>query len=587
VPFDPFQPVRLKVEYVSSASGSGKTLTAIAIALDRAQREAVKTIIAMPSLELVREMVEFAGRSEAVKDGAVRVVELTSRCDAELERRFTIVVLIRQHMTGIGHQGQNLRHHYSGPQLVFITHESLHRMGRNWPSEAHEWEIIIDEAPEVILTRQPFKLRDSFWVLTSFLDTYPAPVSPAQRRARESGKVVFTERDAKLLEAMQRFIDPRSNAALGEVEQARAQIERLRQKKADAGEHQTDSDPVAALPYLVVVAKPGDPTTMFAPERHRLIFQRVDDIYAYLDPLPAWLVEGAALFTDHNRWLQMTERIDVWNRGLITISGFRRPDALLAFSRVTMMSALFTDTMVYTLWDQLGVEFVASPLIRVSEPVTPLGKRKLRIYWLSAEGWSKNTRDRSGGIGPVLDLIAQSGAIDVEDPVCVCVNKDDGGEADPAQVQAHFPRAVMMPHNSRGQNRFRVYHQLIYTAALNSFTTDIRWIESVLGIDPHTQRIARTGQEIYQTMMRLSLREPSGTSDVSVVVMDKDVAEWLPQWFAPRDQVEVIEIDASGVIRRKGKPGRPRLGDKPQTSAERMRRLRARRQNASDENSSP
>jgi hypothetical protein len=31
--------------------------------------------------------------------------------------------------------------------------------------------------------------------------------------------------------------------------------------------------------------------------------------------------------------------------------------------------------------------------------------------------------------------------------------------------------------------------------------------------------------------------------------MDRDVAEWLPQWFDPIDQVEVIGIDSSGVIR--------------------------------------
>jgi hypothetical protein len=59
-------------------------------------------------------------------------------------------------------------------------------------------------------------------------------------------------------------------------------------------------------------------------------------------------------------------------------------------------------------------------------------------------------------------------------------------------------------------------------------------------------------------MMRLSLREPSSTHDVQVVVMDQYVAEWLVQWFEPRSQVEVIEIDSSEVIRRKGRTGRPR-----------------------------
>jgi hypothetical protein len=88
-------------------------------------------------------------------------------------------------------------------------------------------------------------------------------------------------------------------------------------------------------------------------------------------------------------------------------------------------------------------------------------------------------------------------------------------------------------------------------------------------------RRARTGQEIYQTLMRLSLRELSSQNDVTIVVMDKDVAEWLPQWFEPRDQVEVIELDSYEVIRRKrSRTGRPPIGAKTMSNAERQRRFR-------------
>jgi hypothetical protein len=103
---------------------------------------------------------------------------------------------------------------------------------------------------------------------------------------------------------------------------------------------------------------------------------------------------------------------------------------------------------------------------------------------------------------------------------------------------------------------------------------DIRWIEQMLVIDSHAQRIARTGQEIYQSLMRLSLRDPLSTRDVVLVVMDRDVATWLVQWLAPSEQVEVIEIDSDGVVRRKAKPGRPRIGDRPMTPAERQARRR-------------
>ena len=34
-------------------------------------------------------------------------------------------------------------------------------MGTTWPEEARHFELIIDETPEVVVTRQPFKLCDS------------------------------------------------------------------------------------------------------------------------------------------------------------------------------------------------------------------------------------------------------------------------------------------------------------------------------------------------------------------------------------------------------------------------------------------
>jgi len=101
---------------------------------------------------------------------------------------------------------------------------------------------------------------------------------------------------------------------------------------------------------------------------------------------------------------------------------------------------------------------------------------------------------------------------------------------------------------------------------------DIRFLEAVLGIDAHDQRIARTGYGVYQSLMRLSLRDPTSKRDVILVVMDKDVAEWLPQWFSPSTQVVVEGVDAG--VARKRRHGRPTIGARPMTDAERKRRQR-------------
>jgi hypothetical protein len=61
---DPFRLVSLTIETIDSGAGSRHTLTAIAVALHRARLGGTKTLFAMPTLELVRKMVEFARRAD-------------------------------------------------------------------------------------------------------------------------------------------------------------------------------------------------------------------------------------------------------------------------------------------------------------------------------------------------------------------------------------------------------------------------------------------------------------------------------------------------------------------------------------------
>jgi hypothetical protein len=446
-----------------------------------------------------------------------------------------------------------------------------------------------------VLTRQPFKLRDSYYILTNFLEVEPAPDSEAERRIRkraeEVGTEPFTDRDARLMEHMKQLLGPSANASEGEVAQARDHLARLTEKKETwvqaREEHDLPEVPRSYYSVLPKLADSDDDTYRdpFMWLQRRVHLMDMDDIYQYLEPLPSRLMQGTCCFVEQGSWDRMTTGFvdtEMFNRafgvfhqrGVVTISGFRRPEALASFKRVTMMSALFTHTTLYQVWEPLGVKFVKSPLIKVRSTTTALMTRTLRIYYLTDQGWSKRMRDRAGGIATIFELIKNAGVLNEAEKVCVVTNKDDATEDDPRLVREHFPEAVIMPHNSKGQNRFRRHHQLIHCAALNSYTPDIKWMEQVLGIDGQRQRICRTGQEIYQSLMRLSLRDPTIRHDVTLVVMDKDVAQWLVQWFVPVDQVEVIGIDSSGVIRPKGKSGRPSIGDRPMTAAERKARSR-------------
>jgi len=583
---DPFASVEgLMIEFVDSSAGSGKSYMMIAVAIRRAREDGVKTIVCVPTLELVREFVEFARRDPPPGKARVPIIEITSREDDIKPRGYTTTELLHCHITRTDPNGKPVKDYPDGGHLVFITHETFYRMGRYWPRQTAQFEIVIDEALEVVLTRPPFRLHDNDWVLTSFLTAEEVTVSPlaqrarrrAQKQAYDAGVAVFTQRDARTLVTLElKIAQGPERSSPAEIEQAKEHVKRLRTKRAASRQEQTEHDlpDVNAMvrPYMHI--RPKDYNWV----KRRVVVEKWDDVYAYINPVLHWLIEEASLFTDWEAWVRMYSRFGYGPlRGRVTISGFRRPEVLSQFGRVTIMSALFRHTMLYDLWSQLGVVFKKSSLVPLDEPTTPLGSRRLQIYWMTDQGWSKRLRDRSGGIAAVFDFIIKSGIIHRDTMVCVCTNKDDASEDDPTVVREHFPNAIMMPHNSRGQNRFRGYHHLVHCAALNAYTADIRWLETVLGIDSKTQRIARTGQEVYQTLMRLSLRDPNETRDITLVVMDKDVAEWLVQWFEPSDQVDVTEIDSSGVVRPKGKPGRPTIGNRPMTAAERQLRRRLRR----------
>jgi hypothetical protein len=88
----------LTIEFADAAAGAGKTLTAIAVALDRA-RHGVKTIFVMPTIELIHEMASFA-----LRPGDVSIVEITSANDEHgFKRRPPITELIRHRANPAAH----------------------------------------------------------------------------------------------------------------------------------------------------------------------------------------------------------------------------------------------------------------------------------------------------------------------------------------------------------------------------------------------------------------------------------------------------------------------------------------------------
>jgi hypothetical protein len=234
----------------------------------------------LPTLELIREMAEFARR-----DPAVIVTEITSA------NRFGAAGLVERRIV------QHIRK-AKGGQLLFVTHEAFLRVV-SWPAAAAAWDLLVDEALEVVLSRAPFRLPYSSAVLTSFLQVRSLAATAAER-AHKTATPEFTEDDGKRLEKFEAFLRPEANASEGEKAQARRHVERLLEKRAAADLFRDIDDGVSTY-YQVESGPAGDPVKARRRLNHRVREQWADDVFAYIDPIPRWLAQGCYLFTAHHR----------------------------------------------------------------------------------------------------------------------------------------------------------------------------------------------------------------------------------------------------------------------------------------------
>lgn len=515
---DPLRQVSGQFYYVNARAGAQKTRTAIRHAIKEYQTGG-KFIIAMPTEKLINETLN--------KTIPFISKELKLKVKPEVIHSNTIKGSVPEAIAAYIGRAE-------GGQILLVTHEGMLRVVK-WPQRAEEWHLIIDEVFDPFLSSGVLKMRFSGhdvgpkydpegWTMGCFI-----PLELQTTFGAEG-----TEKDYY-------HIAPR-----------------FAQRREDKPEDEYN-------PWVIV-------------ESH-VYGQDNDQVYEIFKDAPLWLLQKESLFTHKANWNRLMApagfhpapdgnpnekpQKPTLKKGHFIISGFRRPDRLLKFNSVTIMSALFDSTILQNIWSKLGIEFKESPDIKVDEKTLPLGSRHLKIGYLTDAAWSKRSRDKSGGIETLFKIIAEARIIKHNKPVGITINNDDKKrlheEPDPYHsIKQYFPNYELLPHNVRGSNAFMKYSQLIYLAALNSNSPDIQWAEKALGIDSVDQRIGRVGHEIYQAFTRLSVRLDQGKEDVILVVPEKTIAEWLVQHFTPTSQIELVAIDDGGQIYKpKENLGRP------------------------------
>jgi hypothetical protein len=127
-----------------------------------------------------------------------------------------------------------------------------------------------------------------------------------------------------------------------------------------------------------------------------------------------------------------------------------------------------------------------------------------------------------------------------------------------------------LPNKPHGRNDFSRFHNVACLSAANLKPDDSRFME-FLGLDREAVREAIQFEEIYQSALRISLRNPNDTKPKRLFVPDQCAAEFMAARFP---EAKLVPIQAlSDEELEPGRPGRPR---KYNTSAEKSIAARAR-----------
>lgn len=260
-------------------------------------------------------------------------------------------------------------------------------------------------------------------------------------------------------------------------------------------------------------------------------------------------------------------------KGLFYSYHITRSAFLQDFASVTLMSANFEDSELYHFWSKF--ENIAWSKHTIQHRIeagtrfqggTHTNGTRLTIRYLFDQDVGLEFLRGSGLEESPLDRIGQL----VEEHMGGSsylwhVNKD-------FQMSVPFDHAGRLPMVSHGINHpnYIITHKVAILSAFNYGSPACRFLKK-LGFDETQFRTMLNYQKDYQTMMRCSLRDPSATRPVELIVLSKGSADYIKSKF-PGSTAELLEHDVAAPKA----SGRPKAAEK-KSRAEIQREYRARK----------
>ncbi len=251
-----------------------------------------------------------------------------------------------------------------------------------------------------------------------------------------------------------------------------------------------------------------------------------DDLIKVVQPLFRELTsQHSQVFVTRASW----QRLGWQGHGQVAVHGVRSPSVCDGWHTVRIMGAFFTESLLHMIWSNMEVEFREDKQIKVQAQRhnEAIGKR-VAIHYFSEKTWSKKVRDKIATdddqlfhIKPIIrDLFG-------DEPHLVSMNNDIDGSS----IETDFPNGIRIPAICHGLNDYRHISRIAFLSALNNTPGHFAYADKVLGISSDLLRQARSHQVAYQSIMRTALRDADSTQEVTILVPDIALGNWLTGVF--------------------------------------------------------
>jgi len=251
------------------------------------------------------------------------------------------------------------------------------------------------------------------------------------------------------------------------------------------------------------------------------------------------------------------------------------PSVVAGFQQVYVAAAYFEHSLQYQLWSRMGVQFVEDEGFtkRLRYTIHP-NSHLLDIYYCSEAPWSKRRQeDVTNGVKNVERMAAAARELLRGQPYVWLANArlPDDIMREPSEDMLHEANAIpqRLPNKPHGRNDYTHYNAFVSLGSYNPWPSVWRFLVAQ-GLTPEDIRRALTWSIVYQSLMRISLRDPDNHERKTAVVPDRALADWLAEEF-PGATVRKLEC---GIAEPQG-TGRKRKYD---SNAEKQAAHRAREQ---------